>query len=335
MKVDFNNHQYRSQIIPQINADNFNVIALELFHYQYHHNKVYKSFVDALHILPESVTTIEAIPFLPISFFKTHDVISGDKQPKDAAFFFESSGTSNTINSKHFVFNPDIYKEAFINGFHQYFGRPEDYIILALLPSYLERQNSSLVYMMQALMKLSAHPANGCYLNEWSALAATIKDLKTKNRKVLLLGVTYALLDFAEAFPMSLENVIVVETGGMKGRKEEWTRNRVHEFLIEKWQLQNVQSEYGMTELLSQAYSFRHGVFHPASTMKVMVRDINDPLSHSFAGSGCLNIIDLANIESCAFIATEDVGIVQKDGCFEVLGRMDHAALRGCSLMTF
>lgn len=333
-KVDFTKQENRLHFISQINAGNFEDIALSLFQYQYQNNKVYQSYVDALHIQPNTIHTIEAIPFLPISFFKTHEVVTGDRHVSTSTLLFESSGTSQTINSKHFVFQPEVYEASFFNGFQQFFGKPEDYIFLALLPSYLERSNSSLVYMVSKLMERSNHPANGFYLNEWSVLTEKLQQMKQSDRKILLIGVTFALLDFADAFPMNLEHVMVMETGGMKGRKEEWTRNQVHDFLQEKWHLNNVVSEYGMTELLSQAYAINDGVFHCSSTMKVLVRDVNDPLTTMRVGFGCLNIIDLANVDSCAFIATEDVGIVQEDGSFMVLGRMDNAALRGCSLMS-
>lgn len=332
--MDFTNHQTWSQIIPTINANNFEVIALELFRYQYHANIVYKNFVDALHILPENVNNIESIPFLPISFFKSHTIISGNRYPDEAIFVFESSGTSNSINSRHFVFHTNIYESSFMNGFVQHYGNPTNFIFLALLPSYLERKNSSLVYMASRLMAASNHSANGFYLNNWAELAHHLATLQAQERKILLLGVTYALIDFAEAFPMYLEHVIVMETGGMKGRKEEWTRTRIHDFLKKQWHVNHVHSEYGMTEMLSQAYASKDGVFIPSSTMKVMVRDINDPLSHAKTGTGCLNIIDLANTDTCAFIATDDLGEVAFDGSFEVFGRTDYSALRGCSLMS-
>ena len=207
-------------------------------------------------------------------------------------------------------------------------------MILALLPSYLERQNASLVHMSKVLMKESGHDANGFYLNEWEQLHKLIISLEAKGQKILLLGVTFALLDFAEKYPMSLQHTVVMETGGMKGRRAEWTRAQVHDCLKQQWELKKIHSEYGMTELLSQSYSKDKGLFFPSKTLRIFTRDINDPLETKTSGSGCFNIIDLANVHSCAFIATEDIGNLYEDSTFEVLGRLDHAALRGCSLMT-
>jgi hypothetical protein len=319
------------QYLQQINAENFNSIALDLFKKQYYDNSIYRSFVDALKVNVDKVNEITQIPFLPISFFKTHKVVTGAvEQP---ALIFESSGTTGDIPSRHFVADEGIYEQSLLDGFRQFYGYPADYTILALLPSYLERKNASLVHMAKVLMRESKHAANGFYLDEWDKLSNTIRSLEAAGQKVLLLGVTFALLDFAEAHPLQLKNTIVMETGGMKGRKEEWTRQQVHAFLKQQWQLSNVHSEYGMTELLSQAYAKTDGIFHATHTFKALIRDVNDPLDVQTSGTGCLNIIDLANIYSCSFIATEDIGRLNTDGSFEVLGRVDHAALRGCSLM--
>jgi hypothetical protein len=319
------------QYLQQINAENFNSIALDLFKKQYYDNSIYRSFVDALKVNVDKVNEITQIPFLPISFFKTHKVVTGAvEQP---ALIFESSGTTGDIPSHHFVADEGIYEQSLLDGFKQFYGNPADYVILALLPSYLERKNASLVHMAKVLMRESKHIANGFYLDEWDKLSKTIQSLEAEGQKVLLLGVTFALLDFAEAHPLQLKNTIVMETGGMKGRKEEWTRQQVHAFLKQQWLLTNVHSEYGMTELLSQAYAKTDGIFHATHTFKALIRDVNDPLDVQTSGTGCLNIIDLANIHSCSFIATEDIGRLSTDGSFEVLGRVDHAALRGCSLM--
>ena len=223
---------------------------------------------------------------------------------------------------------------ALLQGFSEFYGAPSNYVFLALLPSYLERGSSSLVHMARVLMRESGHPDNGFYLRDWETLTENLLRLEANNQRVILLGVTFALLDFAEACPMNLSQTIVMETGGMKGRREEWTREQVHHFLKKQWQLPAIHSEYGMTELLSQAYASADGIFAPATTMQVLVRDISDPLTTMRTGAGCLNIIDLANVHSCAFIATEDIGEIRAGGRFQVLGRMDHAALRGCSLMT-
>jgi len=320
-----------SSYLHSINAQSFDDIALAAFQYQYHNNTLYRSFTDALHIAPASVRNIQQIPFLPVSFFKTYQVKSGDWQQH--RMIFESSGTTGDIPSRHFIYDEHIYRESLLMGFEQFYGPVEQYAIIALLPSYLERGNSSLVHMARVLMEKSALPANGFYLNEYDKLQQVLQQLEEQQQPTLLLGVTFALLDFAEQHPMHLQHTIVMETGGMKGRREEWTRTQVHDFLKQQWQLSQVHSEYGMTELLSQAYAKEDGIFSPATTMQVLVRDINDPLDVSTTGTGCLNIIDLANIHSCCFIATDDIGTIASDGTFQVLGRIDHAALRGCNLM--
>ena len=325
-------HTAGAAYIKDISAHNFQEIALELFRYQYTNNELYRRFTDALHIAPDRVTTLSQIPFLPISFFKTHRVTTGDWQ--NPAFVFESSGTTGEVPSRHFVKDAALYEAALMKGFHEFYADIKDYAILALLPSYLERSNASLVHMARTWMERSGHADNGFYLNEWEALSTVLRALRDEDQPTILLGVTFALLDFAEQYPMGLGHTIVIETGGMKGRREEWTRQQVHEYLQTQWGLPAIQSEYGMTELLSQAYAVKGGIFRPSSTMKVMVRDINDPLTVSDTGTGCLNIIDLANVHSCAFIATDDIGTLRETGEFEVLGRVDFSALRGCSLMT-
>jgi len=277
------------------------------------------------------VRCLEQIPFLPISFFKTHRVVSGNWQQE--ALLFESSGTTGMVPSRHYVKDAEVYETTLMEGFRHFYGDPEQYTFLGLLPSYLERSTSSLVHMARTLMARSNKAGNGFYLNEWEALKSQLLALQQSGGPALLLGVTFALLDFADAHRMNLDGITVMETGGMKGRRAEWTRNQVHEFLQQQWQLPGVHSEYGMTELLSQAYARHKGIFAPAPTMAVRVRDVQDPLDVQRSGSGALNIIDLANVHSCCFIATEDVGRVFADGCFEVLGRLDHVALRGCSLM--
>ncbi len=304
----------------------------ELFRWQYAQNALYREYVDLLRVKPERVSRPEDIPFLPIGFFKTHPVLSGQGSAHE--LLFESSKTTGDRPSRHFVRNAELYERALISGFEEAFGPLSEWTILALLPSYLERKTASLVHMAETMMRSGAGPRSGFYLNELDALAEKLAALQATGEKVLLLGVTFALLDFAEAFPMDLSGVTVMETGGMKGRREEWTRTQVHDFLKSRWNLGSIATEYGMTELLSQAYGREDGLLTPAYSMRVLVRDVNDPLAVSRAGSGVLNIIDLANVHSCAFIATEDLGTVYEDGSFDVLGRMDHAALRGCSLMT-
>jgi hypothetical protein len=320
-----------SQYIHNINAESFENIALALFHHQYEDNPLYRLFTDTLRVSPADVTSLSRIPFLPISFFRTHKVVTG--MPRAHTLCFESSGTTGEITSKHYVFREELYRASLLEGFKQFYGDPNHYAILALLPSYLERQNASLVHMTKVLMEHSSHPANGFYLNEWKELAGVLGTLEASRQPALLLGVTFALLDFAEAAAFPLRHTTIMETGGMKGRKQEWTRQQVHESLKQQLGVRGIHSEYGMTELLSQAYAKKDGYFKCAATMKVLVRDINDPLDVRTAGMGCLNVIDLANVDSCAFIATDDIGHIHPDGHFEVLGRLDHSALRGCSLM--
>lgn len=309
----------------------FDAAALSLYRYQYDANALYRQYNELLHINPERVLTTEQIPYLPISFFKTHRVWSGPVLPEQ--LLFESSGTTGMIPSRHYVKDAALYEASLLEGFRHFYGNPDTYTYLGLLPSYLERSTSSLVHMARVLMAQSRKPDNGFYLDEWEVLETRLLDLEARGEKALLLGVTFALLDFAAAYPMKLQGVKIMETGGMKGRREEWTRDQVHDFLKQQWQAGHIHAEYGMTELLSQAYSQGGGLFEPAPTMSVRVRDLQDPLEVRRQGRGALNIIDLANVHSCAFIATEDVGHCYSDGRFEVLGRMDHAALRGCSLM--
>ncbi len=317
--------------LEHINGDKFKDIALAVFHYQYAHNSIYRSFTDSLHIEPENVCELNEIPFLPVSFFKTHKVVNGDWGHADLVF--ESSGTTDETPARHYVYDRKLYEASLLYGFREFYGMPEDYVILALLPSYLERKNASLVHMAKVLMGQSGRAECGFYLNEWQQLHELLLQLEHAGQKTLLLGVTFALLDFASAYPMPLKHTIVMETGGMKGRREEWTRKQVHDLLKKQWQLDAIHSEYGMTELLSQAYAKSDGIFKCCSTMRVLCRDMNDPLELSEIGAGCLNIIDLANIHSCSFIATDDLGNIAADGTFEVIGRMDYSALRGCSLM--
>lgn len=324
------------QIVLGANIATFDALALEVFHYQYQNNELYRQYCDALHIHVDNINTLAQIPFLPISFFKTHTVLTGTAPAAMAAsapLVFQSSGTTGADTSKHYVADAAIYEQSLLQGFRRFYGAPGQYAILALLPSYLERKNASLVHMAKTLMQESGHPDNGFYINEWEALHEKITSLEASGQKILLLGVTFALLDFAAAYPMHLTHTIVMETGGMKGRREELTRDEVHHILQAQWQLPHIHSEYGMTELLSQAYAVSGGVFQCTHTMRVLVRDINDPLDVATHGTGALNIIDLANIHSCSFIATEDLATILPDGSFTILGRMDHSALRGCSLM--
>lgn len=308
----------------------FQELALEIFHYQYQQNPVYRSFVQALGIHSSAVISLEHIPFLPISFFKTKEVVSGSFAPEK---IFESSGTTATATSNHFVSDINLYKKNFIRAFEKNYGPVSDYCIIGLLPSYLERNTSSLVFMVNELIRLSNHAQSGFYLDEFEKLKDVLTDLEAKNQKTILIGVTFALLDFAEKFPTPLRSTIIMETGGMKGRRREMTRNEVHDILKNAFSKNEIHAEYGMTELLSQAYSTGNGLFHCPPWMKVLIRNEEDPFAVKQTGSGVLNIIDLANIYSCSFIASDDAGKVNEDGSFEVLGRMDGSDLRGCSLM--
>jgi phenylacetate-coenzyme A ligase PaaK-like adenylate-forming protein len=314
----------------ELNSTSFNELLQQSFQFQHSNNPVYRSFCEVLHIEPKKVATIEAIPFLPISFFKTHRIKSTEFSPE---MLFESSGTSQTIQSKHYVKSVALYEEAFMKGFIRQYGNPGNYCFLGLLPSYLERSNSSLVYMVQKLMEKSSHPMNGFYLNNFQELFDKLQLLEKEGQPTILIGVTFGLLDFAEQYQLPLKNTIIMETGGMKGRREEMTREQVHQQLKKSFSVEAIHSEYGMTELLSQAYSKGDGIFQCPPWMKVLVRDEDDPLHVRTKGKGAINIIDLANIYSSSFIATDDVGEVFEDGSFRVLGRMDNSDIRGCSLL--
>lgn len=308
----------------------FNVLALEIFRFQAEHNLVYKDYLRALQLRPEKVDTIAKIPFLPVRFFKSHAVQTTSFEP---AAIFESSGTTGSINSRHLVKDIDIYEESFRKGFETAYGPLNEWCIIGLLPSYLERNNSSLVYMVSKLVQWSGHPLSGFYLDEYEKLSGVLHTLEGKQQKTLLLGVTFALLDFAEKFPQQLRHTVIMETGGMKGRRREMIRPEVHQLLQDAFGAEKIHSEYGMTELLSQAYSKGGGVFDTPAWMKMLVRDDEDPFLIKSEGSGTINVIDLANIYSCSFIATDDVGKLYSDQRFEVLGRIDGSDLRGCSLM--
>lgn len=305
--------------------------ALKLFRYQAEKVAVYKQFIQLLGVDVSAIQRLQQIPFLPIQFFKHLDIISENKVPE---IIFTSSGTTGIINSKHMVADVALYQESFRKAFELFYGDIKDYCILALLPSYLERSGSSLIFMADDWIKNSQHPDSGFYLNNLHELAITLKKLEQNQQKTLLLGVSFALLDFAEQFPMPLKNTTIMETGGMKGRRKEMIREELHAILKSAFGLKTIHSEYGMTELLSQAYSKGEGVYQSPPWMKVMIRDTNDPFHYLANGlTGGINVIDLANQESCAFIATQDLGKNQPDGTFEVLGRFDNSDIRGCNLM--
>lgn len=316
--------------IEQLKEVDFETAALTIFRFQAAQNPVYKAYLEAIGIDSFSVSNWQQIPFLPIGFFKTHRVLCDGLEAPD---YFESSGTTATSNSRHYLADKNLYRACFLHHFQQFYGSPGDYIFFCLLPSYLERKHASLVYMAEELIRQSGREESAFYLNDFDELAEGLKQVVQQGKKAILLGVTFALLDFAEKYPMDLSSVIVMETGGMKGRREEWTRFQIHDFLKKKWQINAVHSEYGMTELFSQAYSKGKGIYQTPNLMRVSVREQNDPFSNFHTGSGCLNIIDLGNLHSCSFIATDDIGKVYENGSFEVMGRIDYAALRGCSLM--
>ena len=309
----------------------FDPLALEVFRFQAKENPVYASYLRYLGVKSNAIDSIDKIPFLPIDFFKNHQVITGGWAP---AVVFESSGTTGQVTSKHYLPSKDFYLENCYRIFHSFYGDPNDYVWLALLPSYLERSNSSLVAMVDSFMKRGKGDGAGFYLNDFGALCRQLKVLKKEGKPTILLGVTFALLDLAEMVGFTFPELIIIETGGMKGRREELVRGEVHQLLKNAFGVPAVHSEYGMTELCSQAYAKKKGVFQPGSTLKVLTRDINDPFYVSNGlRSGGLNIIDLANVHSCAFIETKDLGKVAADGSFEVLGRMDNSDIRGCNLM--
>ncbi len=309
----------------------FESVALQVFRYQYEHLPVYHFFCNGIKRNPENTRTLAQIPFLPIRFFKSHDVIAAGLQPQT---IFTSSGTTGSITSRHQVAYTGLYEQSFTRCFGQFYGPVEDYCVLALLPSYLERSGSSLVYMAENLIAKTTANGSGFFLYDFEKLKQTLLDNEQAGKKTLLLGVTYALLDFAEFFQADLKHTIIMETGGMKGKREEMTRGEVHRELMQSFGVDAIHSEYGMTELLSQGYSTGNGIFHTPQWMKIMLRDTYDPLSvSSNAGSGAINIIDLANLYSCSFLATDDAGKLYNDGSFEVLGRLDAAEVRGCNLM--
>uniref|UniRef100_UPI004048C38C acyl transferase n=1 Tax=Roseivirga sp. TaxID=1964215 RepID=UPI004048C38C len=314
-----------------MNEASFAPLALDIFHFQYANNALYKAYVNGLGKRPSEVGRLEQIPFLPIEFFKGHTIKSGNWFSE---LFFESSGTTGQITSKHWVADKSFYLKIALQIFEQAYGSIKDFTVLALLPSYLERNNSSLVAMVDDFIQLSNDPHSGFYLNDHQALYKTLLEQKEVGKKTLLIGVTFGLLDFADIYQMDFPDLIVMETGGMKGRREELVREEVHAILKKSFGVSHVHSEYGMTELFSQAYAKADGLFECGKTMKVFTRDINDPLTvNNNLRSGVLNIIDLANVKTCSFIETKDVGKVHPNGKFEVLGRMDNADVRGCNLL--
>jgi hypothetical protein len=311
--------------------EDFNRLALEVFQYQVAVEGVYSEYVKRLGIDPASVKKITDVPFLPIGFFKSRPVYASGNKPETT---FLSSSTTGSKPSRHTIADLSLYRRSFLACFKQFYGPANEHTILALLPSYLERGSSSLVYMVKELIRESGKPESGFYLYNLDELTNQLHDLEARGRKTILLGVSFALLDLAKAKRMNLKHTIVMETGGMKGRREEITRMELHEVLMDRLGVPEIHSEYGMTELLSQAYSKKEGRFLTPPWMGISIRDQYDPFRRMDPGlTGGLNIIDLANLYSCAFIETEDLGRLHADGTFEVLGRFDRSEVRGCNLM--
>lgn len=312
-------------------SDDFNDVAVEIFKLQSQNCAVYRDYIQNLRVDINKVKCIRDIPFLPISFFKTHSILSSTN-PIDITF--SSSGTTGMSQSSHHVTDVSLYEQSYLQAFNQFYGKIEDYCFLALLPSYQQRSGSSLIYMVNDLVEKSNHPQSGYFLYNHDELFETLNALKSKNQKTILIGVTYALLDFIETFEIDFPELIIMETGGMKGKRREMVREELHEQLTNGFGVKSIHSEYGMTELLSQAYSLGDGIFNCPGWMKILIRDTNDPLSLiNNSKTGGINAIDLANVNSCSFIATQDLGKINPDGSFEVLGRFDNADIRGCNLL--
>ncbi len=328
----FNNKSIVNRIFSLISSHEFNELALEIFRYQVQHNQIYRIFNEGLKADYHLIDHYQDIPFLPVGFFKTHRIISGNNIQQ---LVFKSSGTTGKLQSKHYVVDQKIYEMSFRKTFELFYGNIKDYCILALLPSYLERGDSSLIYMVNDLIKNTGNSESGFYLKNVDELILKLRKLSNNGQKTIMLGVSFALLDLVQRHQIKLpDNISVMETGGMKGRKKEMIREELHEILCLGLGVKKIHSEYGMTEILSQSYSLGNGKFRSPPWKKILIRDINDPLTLLPENhSGGINIIDLANIHSCSFIATQDVGRVNSDGSFEVLGRFDNSDIRGCNLM--
>ncbi len=327
----FDLKEYKKSIFKISNQQDFEKCCFKAFHFQYQNNTVYREYVDLCKKNPAEIKSIYEIPFLPIEFFKNKKIIAGGEKEQ---IIFLSSGTTGSIQSKHYVLDTELYKQSFLQSFHIFYGDIENYVVLALLPNYLERKGSSLIFMVDELIRRTKNKHSGFYLYNHQDLLQKISLLNNYNYKVLLIGVSYALLDLPSVNKELFNNVIVMETGGMKGKRKEMTKKELHLALCEKFGIKEIHSEYGMTELLSQAYSKGNGIFNTPPWMKIMIRDTYDPFAYLPAGkSGGINVIDLANIHSCPFIETKDIGKLHQNGSFEVLGRFDHSDIRGCNLL--
>ncbi len=313
------------------NEEQFNRTALKIFDFQYTRNSVYNDYIKHLKINKTHINHYSQIPFLPIDFFKTHQILSSDKPVQTT---FKSSGTTGLQTSSHHIIDLNVYEKSFIKTFNIYYGNPEKYTFLALLPSYSERNDSSLIYMTEKLMKISNKKNNGFYLYNYEELYHKLNELEQKKEKTLLIGVSFALSDFFELYKIELTHTQIIETGGMKGRKKEIVREELHQIIKKASKIKEVHSEYGMTELLSQAYAKKSNRYQTPPWMKILIRDTNDPFNNLKVGtSGGINIIDLANFYSCSFIETKDLGKLNPDGTFEISGRFDNSDIRGCNLM--
>ncbi|MEJ6979809.1 acyl transferase [Pedobacter sp. P351] len=309
----------------------FSKLALDIFHYQATENEVYSEFVRTLRIDHGKITEFSNVPFLPVEFYKSHSIQCGSEKPE---IIFSSSGTTGTIQSKHPVKALSIYEGSYRKGFDYFYGNISEYTFLALLPSYQERNGSSLIYMVDDLIKESRNPDSGYFLYNHDDLHSVLLRLKAEKKKTILIGVTYALLDFIEAHSVDFPDLIIMETGGMKGKRKEMIREELHEKLCKGFGVPFIHSEYGMTELLSQGYSTGEGRFNCPPWMRVYIRDTNDPFSLLEAEkTGGINVIDLANLHSCSFLSTQDLGKKHRDGSFEILGRFDNSDIRGCNLL--
>ncbi len=322
---------FKNRIFNIKTEQEFNDISIEIFNYQYINNLVYREFCKHLKVNPIEITSINQLPFLPIEFFKTHTIKTGVFEEQQV---FLSSGTTSQAQSKHYIKDLDLYEMSYKNAFQQFYGNVENYCVLALLPSYIEREGSSLIYMVDDLIQQSKHPKSGFFLENWPKMIEIMQKMIKNGEKVLIIGVSFALLDLAEKYQIDLSNAIIMETGGMKGRRKELTREELHSIYKKRFNVAKIHSEYGMTELLSQAYSKGNGIFKTPNWMKVLIRDVNDPFNMvENNNTGGINVIDLANVDSCSFIATQDLGKKHSDNEFEVLGRFDNSDLRGCNLL--
>jgi phenylacetate-coenzyme A ligase PaaK-like adenylate-forming protein len=330
--MDFKNN-FKQRIF-NVNEGNFNEYAMELFNYQAINNDVYGEYIRLLNINPSRVHTVTDVPFLPIGFFKTHKVVTGHQNFNNA---FSSSGTTGMERSKHYVSDLEFYDKIAERIFNQFYGRLDEHVFIALLPSYQENKNSSLIYMINGFMKKSRSSQSVFISQNSDQLPELLQSVRKEKKQAVLFAVSYALLDLAERGPIDLSDIILIETGGMKGRREELTRSQLHSILKESFNLKAIHSEYGMTELLSQAYSAQNGLFDSPPWMKVLIREVNDPFSYikEDLKTGGINIIDLANVDSCGFIETQDLGRKVNHKLFEILGRFDNSELRGCNLMYF